>query len=101
MVLKFLLFCADFMLSAKVFQSILPLNDSEICPYDNVLTFGSWRRLFIHKLYLTSLVVKNSYKMEGLMAFVHSYISTISFCIFLQWIVISSDLANSSSYVDV
>ena len=28
MVLKFLLFCADFMLSDKVFQSILPLNDS-------------------------------------------------------------------------
>jgi hypothetical protein len=89
------------MLSDKVFQSILPLNDSEICPYDDVLIFGSWRRFLILRIYLTSLVMKNSDKIEGLMAFVDSYILTISFCRFLQWIIISYYLANSPSNVDV
>ena len=46
-----------------------------------------------------SFVVRNSDKIDGLMKSVHSYISTISFCKLLQWIVISSDLASSSSNV--
>ena len=33
------------MLSERVFQSILPLNDRELCPYEDVITFGIWRRL--------------------------------------------------------
>ena len=28
------------MLSDRVFQSILPLNDRELCPYERVFTFG-------------------------------------------------------------
>ena len=89
------------MLSDKVFQSILPLNDRELCPYEDVLTFGTWSRFFILRSYVISFVVKNSDKIEGLTKLEHSYISTISFCRLLQWIVISSDLASSSSNVDV
>ena len=37
------------MLSDRVFQSILPLNDTELCPYEEVFTFGIWRRFFILK----------------------------------------------------
>lgn len=80
---NFLLFFADFMLSDSIkdiaFHSILPLHDSELSPYEVVLTFGSWRRVFVLRSYLISLVIKNSDTMEGLMAFVHSYILTISF----------------------
>ena len=32
------------MLSDRVFQSILPLNDRKLCPYEEVLTFGIWSR---------------------------------------------------------
>ena len=32
------------MLSERVFQSILPLNDRELCPYEEVSTFGIWSR---------------------------------------------------------
>ena len=35
------------MLSDRVFQSILPLNDRELCPYEEVFTFGIWSRFFI------------------------------------------------------
>ena len=41
------------MQSDRVFKSILPLNDRELCPYENVFTFGIWRRFVI----LTSLPV--------------------------------------------
>ena len=68
------------MLSDKVFQSILPLNDRELCPYEDVLTFGTWSRFFILRSYVISFVVKNSDKIEGLTKLEHSYISTISFC---------------------
>ena len=37
------------MLSDRVFQSILPLNDKELCPYEEVFTFGIWSRFFILK----------------------------------------------------
>ena len=37
------------MLSDRVFQSILPLNDRELCPYEEVFTFGVWSRFFILK----------------------------------------------------
>ena len=42
------------MLSDRVFQSILPLNDRELCPYEEVFTFGIWRRFLFsnHSLYL-------------------------------------------------
>ena len=55
------------MLSDKVFQSILPLNDMELIPYVDVLTFGNWRRFFILRSYFLSLVAKNSDKTAGLM----------------------------------
>ena len=29
------------MLSDRVFQSILPLNDRELCPYEEVFTVGT------------------------------------------------------------
>ena len=65
------------MLSDNVFQSILPLNDRELCPYEDVLTFATWSRFFILGSYVISFVAKNSDKIEGLMKLVHSYISTI------------------------
>ena len=34
------------MLSYKVFQSIIPLNDKELCPYEVVSTFGICRSSF-------------------------------------------------------
>ena len=34
------------MLSDRVFQSIVPLNDRKLCPNEEVFTFGIWRRLF-------------------------------------------------------
>ena len=37
------------MLSDRVFQSILPPNDRELCPYEDVFTFGIWRSFFILK----------------------------------------------------
>ena len=37
------------MLSDRVFQSILPLNDRELCPYEDVVTFGIWRRFLFLK----------------------------------------------------
>ena len=37
------------MLSDIVFQSILPLNDRELCPYEEVFTFGIWSIFFILK----------------------------------------------------
>ena len=37
------------MLSDRVFQSILPLNDRELCPYEEVFTFGIWKRYFFLK----------------------------------------------------
>ena len=37
------------MVSDKVFQSILPLNDRELCPYEEDFTFGIWSRFFILK----------------------------------------------------
>ena len=49
------------MLSDRVFQSILPLNDRELCSYENVFTFGIWRRFFIVK----SDQIKNSVKTAG------------------------------------
>ena len=53
------------MLSDRMFQSMLPLNDRELCPYEDVFTFGMWRRFFILKSKLISLVVKNSVKTAG------------------------------------
>ena len=53
------------MLSDRVFQSILPLDDRELCPYEEVFTSGIWRRFFILKSKLISLVVKNSVKTAG------------------------------------
>ena len=41
---------ADFIVPGSVFQSILPLNFSELFPYLNVLLFGNWTRSFILKL---------------------------------------------------
>ena len=38
------------MLSDRVFQSILPLNDRELCPHEDALAFGIWRRFFIHAI---------------------------------------------------
>ena len=61
-VLNGFVFCAAFMLSDKVFQSILPLNDRELRPYENVLNFGTWSRFFILRSYVISFVVKNSIK---------------------------------------
>ena len=37
------------MLSDRVFQSILPLNDRELCTYEDVFTFGIWRSIVILK----------------------------------------------------
>ena len=34
------------MLSDRVFQSILPLNNRELCPHGDVFTFGIWRRFY-------------------------------------------------------
>ena len=44
-----------------------------------------------------SLGVKNSDMKEGQAAFMHLYISCLSFCKFLQWIVSSPDLLKRSS----
>ena len=49
----------------REFQSILPLNNRELCPYKDVFTFGIWRRFFILKSWLISSVVKNSVKTAG------------------------------------
>ena len=38
------------MLSDRVFQITLPLNDRELCPYEKVFTFGIWRRLFYSQI---------------------------------------------------
>ena len=35
------------MLSDRLFQSTLPLNDSELCPYEDVFTVGTGSRFFI------------------------------------------------------
>ena len=53
------------MLSDRVFQSILPLNDRELCLYEDVSNFGIWRRFSILKSKLIYLVVKNSVKTAG------------------------------------
>ena len=66
------------MLSDRVFQSILPLNDRELCPYEEIFIFGIWRR-FLFSSQLISLVVKNSVKTAGPIYLVHLYISIISF----------------------
>ena len=44
------------MLSDRVFQSILPLKDRELCPYEEVFTFGIWSRFFN---------LKSNHKVEG------------------------------------
>ena len=66
-VLNSVAFRAAFILPDRVFQSILPLNDKEYCPYEGVFTFGIWRRCFILKSKLISLVAENSVKTTGLM----------------------------------
>ena len=53
------------MLSDRVLQSILPLNDREFCPYEDAFTFDIWRRFFLLKSYFIPLVVKNSVKTAG------------------------------------
>ena len=60
--------CADFMLSDRVFLRKVPLNDTELCPYVDVLIFYTWSRFFILRSYLISFVAKNSDKTEGLMS---------------------------------
>ena len=42
------------MLSDRVFQSILLLNDRELYPYEDVFTFGIWSRFLFsnHSLFL-------------------------------------------------
>ena len=35
------------MLSDRLFQRILPLNDRELCQYEAIFTFGVWRRIFV------------------------------------------------------
>ena len=53
------------MQSDRVFKSILPLNDKELCSYEDVFTFGIWRRFVILKSLLVSSVVKNSVEIAG------------------------------------
>ena len=48
------------MLSDRMFQRILHLNDRELYPYEGVLAFGIWRRFLSLKSGLVSLVVKKS-----------------------------------------
>ena len=37
------------MLSDRVFQSVLPLKDRELCPYEEAFTFGICSNFFVLK----------------------------------------------------
>ena len=52
-------------LSGSRFQTMLPQNERDSFPYLLVLVLGSWRRLFILKLYGSIFRLKNSHRKEG------------------------------------
>ena len=80
------------MLWDSMLQRILPLNNRELCPYEDVMTFGIWRRfLFLNDSLF--FIVKTSDKTAGLIYLVH-------LCSLLQWIVISSGITSSCSNAD-
>ena len=87
-------------LSGSRFQTMLPQNERDSFPYLLVLVLGSWRRLFILKLYGSIFRLKNSHRKEGLPEVIHLYTSNISFSNFFTCIVTSSFLCKSSSKLE-